>query len=147
MRSKSFIQQVCLGSVLVCYLIVAILTVACCNQLRVDAAVVYATNSIEEENTFEYSEEFYDRYNANLSKARLYIGDYTKVDVTISTEVTVNKVTRCNSCFRSEGSKWAECYEVIPYGTTVKVVGDSVNGWCPIEYNGVSGWVADSLLD
>jgi uncharacterized protein YraI len=47
---------------------------------------------------------------------------------------------------RTGPGEWYEILAVVPAGAPVSVDGDAVDGFSPITYNGVSGWVSVSFL-
>lgn len=148
MRNSSFAQQSCLVFVVTVYVIVTILMVSCYKRVVADASIVYATgNNDDNENKFEYSEEFYNRYNENLSKARIYVGEYVSVNTSSERVETPGRTTRCAVYLRADSSKNAECISVVPHNSFVKILGNAVNGWYPVEYEGNKGWVAANLIN
>ena len=147
MRNSSLAQQSCLVFVVTVYVIVTILMVSCYKRVVTDASIVYATGNNDNENKFEYSEEFYNRYNENLSKARIYVGEYVSVNTSSIRVETPGRTTRCSVYLRADSSKDAECISVVPYNSFVKILGNAVDGWYPVEYKGNKGWVAANLIN
>ena len=144
MRSKSSIINFCLDVILLSYLVIAVVLLISCSSLKFNSMnVVHAMTDVEENSTCERTDDFYKRYDSNLSKASIYVGDYTKI---AETEVE-NRVTICDVWFRSEGFMGASPYSIIHGNTTVTKIGDVVNGWCPVEYDGKTGWIHNSLLN
>ena len=144
MSSKSSFINFCLSIILLSYVFISVILIISCNNLKFNSVkVVHAMNDVEENSTYECTDDFYKRYNLNLSKASLYVGDYTKI---VETKVE-KRVTTCDVWFRSEGRTGAKPYGIILDNTTVTKIGDVVNGWCPVEYDGKTGWIYNSLLN
>jgi len=101
--------------------------------------------------SWQHKRQFGIIFFALLCAASLYLHraeiPFPEINRTIELPAARTAISTADINFRSEASGNSAIIKVLLKGTIVTISGEDSDGWAPVEYDGIQGWVSSSYIE